>query len=41
VVTRALIVINALAFFYELSLPDKALENLFFGFIKGEWAGRR
>jgi len=32
VVTRALILINALVFFYELELPDKSLENLFYMF---------
>jgi membrane associated rhomboid family serine protease len=32
VVTRVLILINALVFFYELTLPDKSLENLFYMF---------
>jgi len=32
VVTRALILINALVFFHELALPDKSLENLFYVF---------
>jgi len=32
VVTRALIGINALVFFYELALPDKSLESLFYLF---------
>jgi membrane associated rhomboid family serine protease len=32
VVTRAIILINALVFFYELALPEKSLENLFYVF---------
>ena len=31
-VTRGLILINVLVFFYELTLPDKSLESLFFLF---------
>ena len=32
VVTRALILINALVFFYELALPEESLESLFYLF---------
>ena len=32
VVTRVIILINALVFFYELALPEKSMENLFFMF---------
>src|SRR5271157_4734544 len=32
VVTRAIILLNALVFFYELALPDKGLESLFYSF---------